>query len=130
MWTTQALHWERRRLACREHRKVRPLAKHSTSDALFALRAQRAGEPPALPVKSLIFRIEGSQRVLVSANNAGSFWNEEFCVAVFVHRSFAMQAVFISGTDKRGKQRISAQGLRLVFRVKLTSQEPWMVVSR
>ena len=30
------------------------LAQHSTSDALFALRAHSAGETPALPVKSLI----------------------------------------------------------------------------
>jgi hypothetical protein len=50
--TAQDLHWERRRLACNEHRKCNDLAKHSTPVAQFRY-ALMAGEPPAVPVKGL-----------------------------------------------------------------------------
>src|SRR5690348_2011652 len=41
-----------------------------------------------------------------------------------------MQTIFVSGANKSRKQRVSIQWLRVVFRMKLATDEPRMDVAR
>ena len=67
---------------------------------------------------------------LVGAGDIGAFGNQDFRFAVFVHRCLVVKPVLVSSAHERGKQRMGAKRFRLVLRMKLTTQKPWMNLTR
>ncbi len=95
---------------------------------------------PSAPAGWLAFRPKSKLRpscavrvcrgTLFSADNAGAFRNQQLGLAVLIHRRFVLHPVFVSSTHERREQRMRIQGLRLVFRMKLTTEKPRVFIAR